>query len=210
MADFDPENIPVLDDIIEDEDDDAIKDRESAEPQESDDNTPNLFAETPAQTEDSLSEEEIVDVRVFTDDESSSDFSAIEEETGISENAVYPVAADTAENETADDIEAETTFPVDGSADSPVDTLPADGPAVDTPVEESTEAPSAIAESPEPVTGLPNEETVTAQTLDNMVSDIVKQLMPDLEQQLRFLVQQALEDRLPEDVVSQLKNETGQ
>ena len=29
------------------------------------------------------------------------------------------------------------------------------------------------------------------------VDEIVKQLMPDLEQQLRFLVQQALEDRLP-------------
>ncbi len=37
-----------------------------------------------------------------------------------------------------------------------------------------------------------------------LVDDIVKQLMPELEQQLRFLVRQALHDKLPEEII---KNE---
>jgi hypothetical protein len=41
-------------------------------------------------------------------------------------------------------------------------------------------------------------------TLESVVDDIVKQLIPDLEQQLRFLVQQALEDRLPDTILDQL------
>lgn len=39
--------------------------------------------------------------------------------------------------------------------------------------------------------------------LEAIVEDVVKQLMPDLEQQLRHLVQQALEDRLPDEFVDQ-------
>jgi len=38
-------------------------------------------------------------------------------------------------------------------------------------------------------------------SLQPMVDDIVKQLLPDLEQQLRTLIQQALEDRLPKDII---------
>ena len=35
-----------------------------------------------------------------------------------------------------------------------------------------------------------------------LIDDIIKQLMPDLEQQLRFLVRQALEDKLPVGVIN--------
>ena len=38
-------------------------------------------------------------------------------------------------------------------------------------------------------------------SLQPLVDDIIKQLMPDLEQQLRFLVRQALEDKLPEEII---------
>ncbi len=38
-------------------------------------------------------------------------------------------------------------------------------------------------------------------SLQPMVDDIIKQLLPDLEQQLRTLIQQALEDRLPKDII---------
>jgi len=44
-------------------------------------------------------------------------------------------------------------------------------------------------------------------TLDSIVDDVVKQLMPDLEQQLRFFVQQALVEKLPEKIVRQLSAE---
>jgi hypothetical protein len=38
-------------------------------------------------------------------------------------------------------------------------------------------------------------------SLNLIVEDVVKQLMPDLEQQLRFLIKQALEEKLPEDII---------
>ena len=50
-------------------------------------------------------------------------------------------------------------------------------------------------------------QETTALTLedivDDVVNDIVSQLLPDLQQQLRHLVQQALEDRLPAELISQ-------
>lgn len=41
-------------------------------------------------------------------------------------------------------------------------------------------------------------------SLEAIVEDVVKHLMPDLEQQLRFLVQQALEEKLPKKVIRHL------
>jgi hypothetical protein len=51
-------------------------------------------------------------------------------------------------------------------------------------------------------------QAVASKPLESVVDDIVKQLIPDLEQQLRFLVQQALEDRLPDALLAQLSNKT--
>ena len=50
-------------------------------------------------------------------------------------------------------------------------------------------------------------ELKTAQpppSIEAIVEDITKQLIPDLEQQLRFLIQQALEDRLPDTLINKL------
>jgi len=44
-------------------------------------------------------------------------------------------------------------------------------------------------------------------SLDSIVNDVVTQLMPDLEQQLRLLVQQALEEKLPEEIIRQMSSE---
>jgi hypothetical protein len=41
-------------------------------------------------------------------------------------------------------------------------------------------------------------------TLESIVNDIVKQLIPNMEQQIRILVQQALKDRLSAEVLDQL------
>lgn len=38
-------------------------------------------------------------------------------------------------------------------------------------------------------------------SLNLIVEDVVNQLMPDLEQQLRFLIKQALEEKLPEGII---------
>ncbi len=41
-------------------------------------------------------------------------------------------------------------------------------------------------------------------SLNLIVEDVVKQLMPDLEQQLRFLIKQAIEEKLPENIIDRL------
>ncbi len=46
-------------------------------------------------------------------------------------------------------------------------------------------------------------------TLETIVEDVVKHLIPDLEQQLRFLVQQALEEKLPEKVIRRISSKHG-
>ncbi len=44
------------------------------------------------------------------------------------------------------------------------------------------------------------QQTSTAISLQSVTDDIVKQLMPELEQQLRLLLEQALKEKLPEDI----------
>jgi len=43
------------------------------------------------------------------------------------------------------------------------------------------------------------QQTLTTISLQSVTDDIVKQLMPELEQQLRLLLEQALKEKLPED-----------
>lgn len=52
--------------------------------------------------------------------------------------------------------------------------------------------------------------TTPALSLEAMTEDIVKQIMPGLEEQLRLLVQQALEERLPEALVTSSSTGNGQ
>ena len=56
--------------------------------------------------------------------------------------------------------------------------------------------------SPEPIFAEPElEDTLEKISLETLTDEIVKQIMPDLEQRLRHMVQQALADNLPEIVV---------
>jgi len=54
----------------------------------------------------------------------------------------------------------------------------------------------------------PQQNSVEA-SLDLVVENVINQLMPDLEQQLRFFIKQALEDKLPKDIIQKIsgKNE---
>ena len=45
-----------------------------------------------------------------------------------------------------------------------------------------------------------NRQTVSANLLQSVTDDIIKQLMPELEQQLRLLLKQALKEKLPEEI----------
>ncbi len=45
-----------------------------------------------------------------------------------------------------------------------------------------------------------NRQTASANLLQSVTDDIIKQLMPELEQQLRLLLKQALKEKLPEEI----------
>ena len=66
----------------------------------------------------------------------------------------------------------------------------------------------------QPLTPIESEATPSTIALDDIidevVNDIVSQLVPDLQQQLKHLVQQALEDRLPAEIISQDKADSDQ
>ena len=46
--------------------------------------------------------------------------------------------------------------------------------------------------------------------LEQIVENVVKQMMPDLEQQLRFLIQQSLEEKLPEEIINLANDKTSE
>ena len=68
--------------------------------------------------------------------------------------------------------------------------------------EESVDASPSNPASPADDTSAPDTPALeTSESLESIVNDVVKHLMPDLEQQLRYLVQQALEERLPQEIM---------
>lgn len=153
MSDFDPKSIPILDDIIDNENDAVASDKAAeVEPVSNhladiennpDQDAPDLFNSTT--TNDNISDHEL--------------------------NHQKPDKL-TAENDFSEDETIESAL-IDNQQDN-------------------------IAEAQLPQ---PNHSQID---LDAVVNDVVKQLIPDLEQQLRFLVKQALEEKLPENNI-QLK-----
>ena len=77
---------------------------------------------------------------------------------------------------------------------------------------ETEELENSVSE--QSVTRIENQATQSTIALDDVVddvvNDIVSQLLPDLQQQLRHLVKQALEDRLPAEIICQHKADTDQ
>ena len=68
---------------------------------------------------------------------------------------------------------------------------------------------SAVTEQEDITETAPSIETLPQTTaepvsLEAIVDEIAKQLIPDLEQQLRYLIQKALEDRLPDEIIARL------
>jgi hypothetical protein len=133
MPDFDPDNIPVLDDIIDDDSTDANE----LDNSENEDN-PDLFEEN---------------------------------ETELAAEAESQI--ETADNHNDKDTSNE-------GVSQPLN------------VQDETDSLAAI----EPL------------ELEPIVKSVVNQMMPDLEQQLRFLIQQALEERLPPDIIQLASNKT--
>jgi len=162
MSELDPEKIPVLDDIIDDD---------SADSNELDDseneNNLDLFEENEA--ESATETESPIDT---ADDHYDYDKDAFNEK--ISQLSVqYDY----------EEIYSGLAFRLDGAVKD-------EQPEKD--AQDETDSLTTI----EPL------------ELEPIVESVVKQMMPDLEQQLRFLIQQALEKRLPSVILKSTSTET--
>ena len=186
MPDYDPKSIPILDDIIEDEKkdtqgetpDDAIEIDTADDKIDQDDSTLDLF-NSPAK-----------DFTTADIDATELDTETEEPEIGSIDRFIEKADTDTEETEITES--ALIDYHPEEKEDN-VDSF--DHQEVQPDEFQSIEAQSV--ESFQPVTAPPV-------ALETIVDDVVKQLLPDLEQQLRFLVQQALEEKLPAEMIEQI------
>ena len=176
MPDYDPKSIPILDDIIEDEVD--IEGVDTADTG----NQKIVSEETGADiagTEDVLDDD--------NPDLFSVDISDVE--VGMAEPEI--AAIDTFIDDLGDEPESNESALIDFQAD---DMSAEDNPAADDAV---TLQPATVDQA---------DIFTQSANLKAIVDDVVNQLIPDLEQQLRFLVQQALEEKLPEEIIQKLSS----
>lgn len=187
MPDYDPKSIPILDDIIEDEKtdtqgetpDDVVAIDISADKIDREDSTLDLF-NRPAEDFDSVDagatnlDAETTEPEIGSIDRFIETKDAEEIETEAVESALIDYHPET-EDDTEDSHEAQQ--------------------------DDSQNIEELETDSVKPVAAQATGQPVD---LETVVDDVVKQLLPDLEQQLRFLVQQALEEKLPADMIKKI------
>jgi hypothetical protein len=206
MPDYDPKSIPILDDIIEDDSDEA-------ELIDANLGTPGLHSpasDIPELTEAVAVSSEFIDIdtghdvekdedelNLFTDDSLTDE----EETAGPALGVIDRYIDSTEDGFTSVDESEAAVVQVEYSIDQHLDLRLDQGAPVitadpDMQVLDDTVSPeNTFAKAEQPSTGPAQTATLSA-----IVDDVVKQLMPDLEQQLRHLVQQALEEKLPEEI----------
>jgi hypothetical protein len=187
MPDYDPKSIPILDDIIEDD---------TNEPEL----TGSVFAEVDNQDSD---ETAINSLDLFADDTIDTEQETMEPSLGTIDQFINPADVELTAVET--DIAESALIDYQLDQDESGISIQHDTQAVeDAPGPDETSDDITIEDTAEDTsTSDPNQPV----TLNAIVDDVVKQLLPDLEQQLRFLVQQALEEKLPEEIARQLSND---
>ena len=161
MPDFDPDNVPILDDIIDDDGTDA-NELDNSENEDNldlfEENETELASETESQIETADNHDDDED----TSNERVSQLSIQHNYEEIYSGLAFHLGI------AVKDAQPENT------------------------VQDETDSLAAI----EPL------------ELEPIVKSVVKQMMPDLEQQLRFLIQQALEERLPPDIIQLTSKKT--
>ena len=188
MSDYNPKNIPTLDDIIE-------KDVTG--------NTETAIADGIVESDDAGTEAAAYDINLFLAESESDTGNTViaETEPQLGDLNDIPDAepADTDAVQYVNEETCETSvfLSEDKAEDDPDNTESAltdynedNDSIIDV---QSIEATPQVSVEPLPV-GL-------------IVKDIVKQLMPDLEQQLVFLLQQAIEEKLPEEIIKSTDTE---
>lgn len=201
MTDYDARSIPILDDIIE-----IDVSGESSDENTVDSNSEtivaedhlDLFLEETVQSANEKDEPQIgiineldedVSIHIETGRSSSADTAAAEAELSDIIPLVYQTETD--DTDESEDQPALIQYPLEPESS---DT----GFAIDD-EDDVRDEPAAQLIEGEPL-------AIEPLVLESMVEDIVKQLIPDLEQQLRYRVRQALEDKLGDAVISRLNN----
>jgi hypothetical protein len=191
MPDYDPKSIPILDDIIEDEkkepeldsSDIAAIDSEG-ESEQPDDNL-DLFSAAAKGLEAETAGPELGTIDQLSDSA---------EGTEKGEEVLLESARIDYHSEEIDDITVSLREKVAHFEEAGQDAMQSTD---ETTIYDATQNESTIDNDDI----LP--EAVQPVVLESLVDDIVRQLMPDLEQQLRFLVEKALQEKLPAEILEQ-------
>ena len=209
MPDYDPKSIPILDDIIEDENDKTAKAHDEiiiCDEVIEDDGTLDLFNDVSTDVEVDQAEPAIgsidkfiqhddnTDVDASIDDahnETSNDEVVLEIESDIVDETFSEISSETPPDETLNEVAGETEEKTETSKSALIDYSLAEAP--------EERIAETLDESP-----AQTEEAAPVVDLDSLVDDVVTQLMPELKQKLHTLVRQALQEQLPEDILSQL------
>lgn len=188
MPNYDPTSIPILKDVIEtDESEDTKLDEQLSEHTAiADDITPGLFEseQIEAGINIDLLEEPVDSTTPPLVSEERRDESSIDGES----EPLIGIIDDIADEDSSENI---------AITKSDADDLLSENRII---ITADNKAPEADAE-PQAVAQMQHA------SLESIVDSITKELIPDLEQQLRYLIQQALEDRLPDDVLNQLNDD---
>jgi hypothetical protein len=182
MPDYDPKSIPILDDIIED-----------------DTTEPGLSGLEYADVENQDSDETAIDnLDLFASDTIDVEQETMEPSLGTIEQFIDPADDEPTAIETDTPESALMQYHID--QDEP-----------DINVQHDTKPLEYFPDSDETLDDITIEDTasdpIPPVSLDAIVDDVVKQLIPGLEQQLRYLVRQALEEKLPEEILEQLSTD---
>lgn len=207
MPDFDPKSIPILDDVIED-----IAEVKDAAPvlKEAADENHDLFTTDHEQAE---TKTKSFSVETFSTDELADNITDIPDaDSEAFESALIDYDAE----QTNHVVEVETSYEPfkyqqqtseDSTIDEPYTAAPViEQPIITRAVENQPMPDQAASEQLAPAQK--EEPSTEALPLQSITDEIVKQLMPDLETQLRHLIQQALEDRLSDETIKTSQSST--
>ena len=208
MPDYDPKSIPILDDIIEDKNDKTAEVHDEiiiCDEVIEDDGTLDLFNDVSTDVEVDQAEPAIGSIDKFIQHDDNTDVDAsiddAHDETPGDE-VVLEIESDIVD-ETLSEISSETPDETLNEVVSEIEekTETSKSALIDYSLEEAPEERIAeiLDESP-----AQTEEAAPVVDLDSLVDDVVTQLMPELKQKLHTLVRQALQEQLPEDILSQL------
>ncbi len=202
MAGFDERKIPTLDDIIEVGDNEKIDFNLSIDSDEMLDAEAytaevnlNLFT---SEAVNSTTEDPIVTGSISNIDESTFTENIIEG-TIYSETEPQIGAADNVNNKDENSNSLPLYAPVEVNEDK-TDTIESALLNYNIADEEETEPSTADQPAIHAAAGTAEVESQTTASLQTVADDIVKQLMPELEQQLRLLLEQALKEKFPEKI----------